>query len=68
MPDLSWPALLTQWNAIESDFHHFYGCDLGDGILHRRSWRWFHVRVIRLLAEESMLARALGLHKLTAPT
>src|SRR5699024_6652046 len=68
VPDLSWPSLLTQWNAIESDFHHFYGCDLGEGILCRRSWRRCRVRVIRLLAEESMRARALGLHKVTAPT
>lgn len=64
LPDLSWRSLLSRWDAIETDFHHFYGCDLGDGVLRRRSWRWFRIRVIRLLTEDSMLSRALGLRRI----
>ena len=66
-PDLSWPTMLSHWDAIETDFHIHYHCDLGDGILDHRSWRWFRIRLIRLLAEESHLARVLGLreHKKT---
>lgn len=56
---LSWDTLLAQWDAIETDFHHFYGVDFGGGALHARSWRWFRVRLMRLLVEESQLARAL---------
>lgn len=61
--DLSWPALLEKFDAIESDFHHFYHCDFESGVLHERSWRWFRVRVVRLLSEDSALARSMGLHK-----
>lgn len=69
LPDLSWPSLLSRWDAIETDLHHFYGVDVGTGILRARSWRWFRIRVIRLLAEDSMLSRALGLHKInTTPS
>ena len=58
---LTWDNILSNWDAIETDMHMLYGVDVADGILDRRSWRWFRVRVVRLLAEESMLARALGL-------
>lgn len=56
--DLSLGNLLSRWDAIETDFHHFYGCDFGDGVLARRTWRWFRVRMVRLLADDTQLARA----------
>ncbi|MGW8719686.1 hypothetical protein ACWGNR_10295 [Streptomyces althioticus] len=34
-----------------------YGIDVEDGILQRRSWRWFQARVIGLLSTESRLQR-----------
>lgn len=59
--DLSWENILSKWDAIETDFHHFYGLDVADGTLGRRSWRWFVIRLVRLLAENTSLARQLGL-------
>lgn len=57
---LTWSGLLENWDAVETDFHHFFGIDFGDGILTARRWRWFRIRLVRLLAEETALARALG--------
>ena len=62
---LSWAGLLSEWDAIETDFQHFYNLDLEDGVLDRRTWRWFKIRVLRLLEEDTKLARVLGL---TTPT
>lgn len=59
--DLSWENILSYWEAIETDFHHFYNLDLADGTLGRRTWRWFRIRLVRLLAEDTSLARQLGL-------
>lgn len=59
--DLSWANLLAHWRWIESDFHHFYGVDFEDGVLSDRTWRWFTLRLFRLLGEDSGLARALGI-------
>lgn len=65
--DLSWPNILSKWDAIETDFHHFYSTDLADGTLGRRTWRWFRIRLVRLLAEETSLARQLGLLDIRKP-
>lgn len=59
--DLSLSGLLSHWDAIETDFHHFYGIDLKGGVLGRRRWGWFMKRLTRLLAEDTALARAVGL-------
>lgn len=62
LPDLSWGSLLRHWAAIEADFQRLYGIDLDSGVLKTRTWRWFSLRTIRLLAEEgSGLVKALGL-------
>ena len=53
-------SILEEWNAVETDMHHFYGVDVDSGILDHRSWRWFYIRLGRLLSEgESMLYRRL---------
>ena len=57
---LTWPALLSKWTMIETDFHHFYGADLeSPEVLHHRTWRWFTVRVFRLISEDTALGRYL---------
>lgn len=58
--DLSWPNILSNWAAIETDFHHFYNIDFGTGVLTDRDWQWFTLRLFRLLGEDTRLARALG--------
>lgn len=59
--DLSHAGLLSHWDAIETDFHREYGIDLASGILKQRRWSWFLKRLVRLLSEETALARATGL-------
>ena len=58
---LTWGAMLSRWDAVETDFQAFYHIDLAGGILNDRTWRWFRIRLVRLLAEETQLARDLGL-------
>ncbi|OFP16000.1 hypothetical protein HMPREF2998_00510 [Corynebacterium sp. HMSC065A05] len=58
---LTWVNLLSHWDTVETDFHHFYSIDFGSGVLTNRRWRWFRIRLIRLLAEDTALARELGL-------
>lgn len=58
---LTWGAMLSNWDAVETDFHSFFNIDLAGEILHDRTWRWFRIRLVRLLAEETQLARDLGL-------
>ena len=59
--DLSHAGLLSHWDAIETDFQREYGIDLASGILKQRRWSWFLKRLVRLLSEETALARATGL-------
>lgn len=60
---LTWPAMLSRWDDIETDFHHFYGVDLADPDL-SRPWGWFAKRTMRLLAEDTALARWVGVRDL----
>lgn len=61
---LTWASLLSHWDYIETDFHHFYGVDFDSGILADRRWRWFRIRLVRLLGEDTAIARGLGLRKI----
>lgn len=63
MSKLTWPSMLSRWDDIETDFQHFYQIDLADGVLSDRRWRWFRIRLIRLLGEDTAIARGLGLRK-----
>ncbi|CQD04916.1 conserved hypothetical protein [Corynebacterium striatum] len=58
---LTWANLLSHWDEIETDFHHFFGVDFGSRILADRRWRWFTIRLVRLLSEDTAIARCLGL-------
>lgn len=58
---LTWAGLLENFDAVETDFHHFFNIDFDSGILAARRWRWFRIRLVRLLAEDTALARSLGL-------
>lgn len=55
--DLSWESLLRNWHLIETDFQNFYHLDLSDPVVGNRSMRWFTVRVVRLLREDTALGR-----------
>lgn len=57
---LTWENMLGHWDAIETDFAHFFHLDLEDQIP-KRTWRWFTIRVFRLLGEDTLLARLLGI-------
>lgn len=37
--------ILSEWDVLEADMHHFYGVDLSDPVVQSRPWRWFTVRV-----------------------
>lgn len=57
---LSWWDILTHWDAIEGDMHHFFSVDMADPVVkQQRDWRWFTVRVKWLFGVDSALARAL---------
>ena len=56
---LTWPGVLSHWNAIETDMHHFYGADMENPEVLGRSWRWFTIRITRLIGEDTALWRAL---------
>lgn len=59
---LTWPNILSHWDAIETDFHHFYGVDLDeDKYRWGKTWKWFNKRLMRLLSEETAIERALDL-------
>jgi hypothetical protein len=53
---VGWPELLAQWGLLEYSFHTVLGIDLEDA-WHRKSWRWFAVRVKHLLSQDTPLAR-----------
>lgn len=59
---LTWGNMLTHFNEIEVDFHRFFHTDFADGVLKRRPWRWFRIRIVALLGMDSDLARSLGLN------
>lgn len=64
---VTWEHIFTCWKAVEVDFHHYFHADFGDGILHRRTWRWFSIRIAQLLSDNnSQLAAAL--RELLGPT
>lgn len=62
---LTWGRILEHWPLLEGDLHRLLNIDLGDGILHRRSWRWFETRVTYILGMDSQLARQLGVFEPT---
>jgi len=52
-----WSQILKHWDLIEVDLHQWYGVDIGDGILVRRTWRWLEHRIQGLLAIEKSRLR-----------
>ena len=56
---VTWDDVFTCWTALSLDFHSRFRADFGDGILDRRTWRWFTDRVADLLDDkDSRLALA----------
>ena len=56
---VTWNHVFTCWRALELDFHERFRADFGDGVLDRRPWRWFAIRVEDLLnTKTSRLATA----------
>lgn len=58
---VTWVDMLEHWDAIETDFQAFYHLDLTIEA-DRRNWRWFEIRVMRLLSEPErcLLPKLLG--------
>lgn len=56
---ITWLEVLSHWDVLEADLHHFFGIDLGSDIVRQRDWRWFTVRVGWLFGVDSGLNRAL---------
>ena len=52
-----WSQILKHWDLIEVDLHQWYGVDVGDGVLVRRTWRWLERRIQGLLAIEKSRLR-----------
>ena len=55
----SWLDVFEHWEHIENDLHQWYGIDVGDGILERRTYVWLMARVSGLLSVDSRLRRVL---------
>lgn len=58
---ITWDKILDHWDAVEVDFHRYYGVDFGTGILWERRWKWFEKRTLNLIGYRGALARELGL-------
>ena len=57
-PAVSWWEILSHWDAIEADLHHYFQVDAESPVVRQRSWRWFTVRVKWLFGVDSALSRA----------
>lgn len=57
----TWAHMLKSWDVLEADFQWHYGIDLASGILKKRSFRWFTVRVVKLMSEDTGFRRELGI-------
>lgn len=54
----TWTEIVTHGDLIEVDFQQYYGLDLRD-VWHRKTLRWYRIRIEGLLSEPSRLARTL---------
>ncbi|WP_431840645.1 DUF7426 family protein [Gordonia hongkongensis] len=60
----SWSDIFATWEAIEIDFATIFLCDLTPTLLEEKSWRWFAVRLSRILGDPDTLAsRLISLRK-----
>lgn len=66
--EVTWDTIFRCWRALELDFHHRYQADFGDGVLDRRDWRWFAVRVSDLLDDNTSRLTAAVKTLLSPPT
>lgn len=60
----SWADIFATWEAIEIDFATIFLRDLTPALLEEKSWRWFAVRLTRILGDPDTLAsRMISLRK-----
>ena len=60
----SWSDIFATWEAIEIDFATIFICDLTPTLLEEKSWRWFAVRLSRILGDpDSLASRMISLRK-----
>ncbi|QFP96629.1 tail assembly chaperone [Gordonia phage Denise] len=60
----SWSDIFATWEAIEIDFATIFICDLTPTLLAEQSWRWFAVRLSRILGDpDSLASRMISLRK-----
>jgi hypothetical protein len=55
-PKASWLDIFEAWDAIEMDFELFCHHDLTPELLRARSWRWFAIRLSRILGDRDSLS------------
>lgn len=55
----TWYTILGHWSLIQADFQDYYGLDLTERLLRRRSAGWLQARIEGLLYIESRLQRIL---------
>lgn len=60
--ELRWADVLDGWGALELDLHDLLGIDMEDPtILHGRTWRWLHLRILDCIDRPSRIRRHLNL-------
>ncbi|QGJ87567.1 tail assembly chaperone [Gordonia phage Faith5x5] len=60
----SWSDIFATWEAVEVDFATIFLRDLTPALLEEMSWRWFAVRLSRILGDPDTLAsRLISLRK-----
>lgn len=60
----AWSDIFTSWEALEVDFASFFHLDLTPELLTAKSWRWFAVRLSRILGDpDTLTSRMISLRK-----
>ncbi|QHB37243.1 tail assembly chaperone [Gordonia phage Gudmit] len=60
----AWADIFTSWEALEVDFASFFHLDLTPELLTEKSWRWFAVRLSRILGDpDTLTSRMISLRK-----
>ncbi|AOE44293.1 tail assembly chaperone [Gordonia phage Eyre] len=60
----TWSDIFEQWDAIEIDFATILRIDLSPALLAAQSWRWFEVRLSRVLGDpDTLTSRLISIRK-----
>lgn len=60
----SWSDIFAAWEAVEVDFAQIFHCDITPELLAARQWRWFAVRLTRVIGDpDSFSSRLISTRK-----